>query len=373
MLQLPPKNHEPLDDRHRHRPAARALRRLLERGGLLPWAILGSACGDSPAALDGGDSTSTTGSANVTNGSDGIGSDVGGSDVGGSDGSTSNGSTSDPSASGGSTGGDTDATTTATTEEGSGSESSGSVCGDGVVEGSETCDDGNKEDTDGCASHCTPEPYYRCIGEGPGSCAPIRMLFAMAANDTPSFREAAAAITGGAVDYLDAHSSTPTLAELEADYDCVFTHPGLIYDDGEMLGDVLADYVDGGANVVLGIGWHFSNPPSGLAGTAIAEPGYAPVTTVAMDVTTVSYAGDGTTPIHSGVVAYSHHLVDTGVVLQGLGSADGTFDNGTIATAYRPDFKVVYVNGTGQEDYGPTGDWSLLIANACSVGYLAPP
>jgi cysteine-rich repeat protein len=35
------------------------------------------------------------------------------------------------------------------------------VCGDGVVEGSEVCDDGNDIDGDGCSSTCTvedPEP-----------------------------------------------------------------------------------------------------------------------------------------------------------------------------------------------------------------------
>ncbi len=36
------------------------------------------------------------------------------------------------------------------------------VCGDGVVEGSEECDDGNTKSGDGCSAICTVEPWYTC-------------------------------------------------------------------------------------------------------------------------------------------------------------------------------------------------------------------
>lgn len=338
-----------------------------------------AACADPSNEVDGGESTSVDDPTTTMTTMDASSSETGTSSASTSDATTSNETTSDATTSDTTTSDPPTTGTTGTdateTETDSGSDSSGSACGNGVLDDAETCDDGNEQDDDGCASDCTPELYYRCVGEGAGSCAPIRILFALATNDDPPFRAAAAAVTGGVVDYLDVTGPVgdpaPTLAELEADYDCVFTHPGIPYADGEGLGEVLADYVDGGANVVLGIGWDHP-PPNGLAGTAIAGPDYAPVSTEAFSVTEVNYAGDGASPIHTGVVAYSHFLVDTGVVLQGMGIQDGTFDNGTIATAYRPDFKVVYVNGTGQGDYGPTGDWGLLIANACSVGYLSP-
>jgi fibronectin-binding autotransporter adhesin len=51
----------------------------------------------------------------------------------------------------------TDATTTdATTTDATDSSSTGatSVCGDGVIEGDEVCDDGNEEDDDGCSADC---------------------------------------------------------------------------------------------------------------------------------------------------------------------------------------------------------------------------
>ena len=44
-----------------------------------------------------------------------------------------------------------------------------SVCGNGVVEPGETCDDGNSAADDGCSDHCQTEPFYACWDE-PSSC-----------------------------------------------------------------------------------------------------------------------------------------------------------------------------------------------------------
>jgi fibro-slime domain-containing protein len=43
-------------------------------------------------------------------------------------------------------------------------------CGDGTLIGSEQCDDGNRDNDDGCSITCTQEPGYTCKGMGPGSC-----------------------------------------------------------------------------------------------------------------------------------------------------------------------------------------------------------
>ncbi|PKN44429.1 MAG: hypothetical protein CVU59_11655, partial [Deltaproteobacteria bacterium HGW-Deltaproteobacteria-17] len=40
-----------------------------------------------------------------------------------------------------------------------------SVCGDGVIEGTESCDDLNTQNNDGCASDCKIETGYSCLGE----------------------------------------------------------------------------------------------------------------------------------------------------------------------------------------------------------------
>ncbi len=44
-------------------------------------------------------------------------------------------------------------------------------CGDGLVDGSEECDDGGTDDGDGCSSSCTVEQGFVCIGE-PSVCGP---------------------------------------------------------------------------------------------------------------------------------------------------------------------------------------------------------
>ena len=58
------------------------------------------------------------------------------------------------------------------------------------------------------------------------------------------------------------------------------------------------------------------------------------------------------------------------MAVQGQGVADGTYDNAEITTAYRPDYAVVYLNGTGNAQFNPTGDWPTLMANACAVAYV---
>ncbi|OGJ82556.1 hypothetical protein A3J91_02395 [Candidatus Peribacteria bacterium RIFOXYC2_FULL_58_10] len=42
---------------------------------------------------------------------------------------------------------------------------SGQVCGNGAIEGSEACDDGDTDAGDGCSATCTVESGYACIGE----------------------------------------------------------------------------------------------------------------------------------------------------------------------------------------------------------------
>lgn len=47
-----------------------------------------------------------------------------------------------------------------------------SVCGDGVVEGTESCDDGNNLGGDGCSASCTIQAGYQCTGS-PSVCVPL--------------------------------------------------------------------------------------------------------------------------------------------------------------------------------------------------------
>ena len=50
--------------------------------------------------------------------------------------------------------------------------STGPVCGSGVLEAGEDCDDGNTADGDGCSAVCTIEQGYACTGD-PSACTPI--------------------------------------------------------------------------------------------------------------------------------------------------------------------------------------------------------
>ncbi len=248
-----------------------------------------------------------------------------------------------------------------------------SPCGDGMVGLGEGCDDGGMVDGDGCSASCTTERYFRCVGEGPGSCAPIRTLYAVAFMDDAAFRMATSAITGGPVDYLDATIDTPSAAMLEADYDCVWTHPGFDFADSPTLGGALAGFVDSGGSVVLGFGVSYP-PPIGLGGTPIMQPGYSPIIApAAVDFGAFTYAGDGAGPIHQDVVSYVSQIVDNGVMLQGMGVPESSYTDGRIASAHRPDLKVVYLNGTGHDGWTGSGDWPRLVANSCAVGFLGMP
>lgn len=187
------------------------------------------------------------------------------------------------------------------------------------------------------------------------------ILYAPSDPDDPAFRAAVAAITGGTVDYFDARDATPDLATLQG-YDCVYTWANYPYSDNVLFGDRLAAFVDGGGSVVLGV-WAVPSAGNHLDG-AILGPGYSPVTGASGHYETSSYAGDGTTFIHDGVTAYDSFFRDV-LTLQGGGLQDGSYLDGEIAHAYRPDFRVIYSNGGGVDTLGGAGDWPLLIANAC--------
>ena len=240
------------------------------------------------------------------------------------------------------------------------------ICGDGIKAGAEKCDDGGSAGGDGCDATCKVESYWKCAGQ-PSACARISILYAPATGDNATFRADVAAITGGPMTYVAATTTTPSLSALSA-YDCVYTFPDQAYLDRVTFGNNLADYVDGGRVVVLG---SFSTYTTGNAlGGRIMTPGYSPVTSPAGTNrrVTSAYSGNGTSFLHNGVTSYASFFRDY-LALQGSGVQDGTYADGEIAHAYRPDFRVVYSNGLGMSGYSGTGQWPLLIANACAAAY----
>ncbi len=200
--------------------------------------------------------------------------------------------------------------------------------------------------------------------------APFSLLYAPTENDDPAYRAAIAALTGGVVDYFDARAGTPTAAQLAA-YDCVYTWANFAYANNVLMGDRLADYVDAGGNTILGM---FCTYTSGffLSGR-IMTPGYSPVVSPAGSnhFALSAYAGNGTTSLHAGVLAYDCIFRDF-LITQGGGIIDGTYADGEIAQAYRPDGRVIYTNGGGHIPLGGAGDWAQVIANAVMGAPIGP-
>lgn len=186
-------------------------------------------------------------------------------------------------------------------------------------------------------------------------------LIAPSDDDNPVFRAQVAGFLGDTVDYLDARSATPTLAELLA-YDGVFTWVNDGYANSTAFGDALADYVDGGGLVVLGAFTTYTvgNFLDGRIMTSGYSPVVSPGATNAFASST--YTGDGVTSLWNGVGSYGATHRDI-VILQGTGILDGTFADGSIAAAYRPDGKVIYLGGM-ETLTQTTGDSAQLLANA---------
>ncbi len=192
------------------------------------------------------------------------------------------------------------------------------------------------------------------------------ILYAPSEADDAAYRGAIAGFTGGVVDYFDASSDTPSL-DLLMGYDCVMVWANYSFADNVLYGDNLADFVDAGRTVVLGSFCTYTsgNYLSGQIMTSAYNPVYSP--SGSNHFATSNYAGDGTTYIHDGVTMYECTYRDY-LSLQGSGVQDGSYLDGEIAHAYRPDFKVVYSNGCGAFQLGCTGDWALLVANICCGG-----
>ena len=182
------------------------------------------------------------------------------------------------------------------------------------------------------------------------------ILYAPAAADNQSFREEVSALSAGiGVDYFDARIGTPG-ADLLATYSVVFTWVEFPYDDAGAFGDNLAEYVDAGGTVILGQ-WCCPTALNYLSGR-IMEVGYCPVT--AGSYGSGIYVGDGTSCIHADVTTYVASYRDN-CTLQGDGVQDGSYHDGYLSHAYRPDQRVFYSAGSAI-DYA-SGDWAQLIAN----------
>jgi hypothetical protein len=106
------------------------------------------------------------------------------------------------------------------------------------------------------------------------------------------------------VDYFDAESGTPTLAQLQP-YNIVVPFSNSTYNDAVAMGNVLADYADAGG-IVVALSYNWSGPPFGLEGRWITG-GYTPFNSPAPGIFSNSCLGtyNMAHPIMQGISAGS--------------------------------------------------------------------
>ena len=192
------------------------------------------------------------------------------------------------------------------------------------------------------------------------------VLYCPSQPDFPAFRAALSAALGGVVvDYFDPRAETPTLALLQ-NYDCVMTWVNFGYLDRDAMGNVLADYVDAGGRVILG---QWCLPTAGnFLGGRIMTAGYVPVSGASYAFG-ATYLGDGTECATEGVAGGMVAQYCDAATLIGGNFADGSYDIGTLFTAWRPDQRVWYAPGnTGSEFTSPEADVVRWTANMCVCG-----
>ena len=165
------------------------------------------------------------------------------------------------------------------------------------------------------------------------------------------------------VDYYDATAGTPTLGELQA-YDAVVTYSGWgEYQDQSGLGDVFADFADGGGGVILTQLNHYDSP-NYYPGGRLLDPEYMTMNKGGGNNSPVLGTFDPNHPIMDGVsaVSTSYGIAGVSIYSGAIWVADWT--DGLPAVVVSSNEKVVGINMYISDQSSSSGDWILLIANA---------
>src|SRR5262249_32410046 len=169
----------------------------------------------------------------------------------------------------------------------------------------------------------------------PGPCQ-YRVLIAYADTEPPVLlpNEILAEPGVAAVDLFDASSATPTLQQLQQ-YHIVFAFSKTPWNNPVSMGNVLADYEDGGGVVVVGTFAWDNQSTWNLAGRWMTE-GYAPFNSTSQQLLSYSTATI-TNPSHQlmhGVSSLRAYLRN-GVTLTSGATAVATWTGGPPAVAYK--------------------------------------
>ena len=168
------------------------------------------------------------------------------------------------------------------------------------------------------------------------------------------------------VDLFDAYGSTPTLAQLQQ-YDIVFAYSAYPWSDAVAMGDVLADYEDGGGVVVVGTFAWWDTGPWKLAGRWITG-GYTPFNAASQEL--LAYSANITDPSHPLMQGVSDlgATFRNNLTLTSNATATAIWLDGPPAVAYKTNNMRTavglnaYLGAGGGNLY--SGDWARVIVNA---------
>lgn len=178
----------------------------------------------------------------------------------------------------------------------------------------------------------------------------------------------------GSVDIINATNGTPTLTEL-LDFDAVLTYSNFDYQDSVLLGDVLADYADTGAGVVVaGFAVTELSPARTLGGRWVTA-GYEVISTGQGGLFTAGSLGqivDASHPAVQGVSSLSATIAFRPNTATGLeqGSVIARWDDGSILVAQgtmanRIDLGIHPPSSNCVASFwDASGDGGLLLANS---------
>ncbi len=155
------------------------------------------------------------------------------------------------------------------------------------------------------------------------------------------------------VSIMNAATSTPTLAQLQA-FDAVMTWSNVNYQDATALGNVLADYVDGGGGVVVAVFANATATTARVPGGRWQTGGYEII--------------DAPGPSASGAATLGNVLVPGHPIMQGV----NTFSGGT--SSFRPSTNLVTPGSTRIAEWS---DGRTLVAVGASplrvdLGFYPP-